>query len=239
MPTLVNDSIVFCNKQLLESMKNDPKLDYNSTFRETARMVQQQSAQSTQSAAQSAQSVQPAQSAESVQSVHETAPDVDLSFIHSDFFTVLAYIVMISLLALLCYFVWKHRYEIKEWFTRKKGSDTADDEDSIYGVDFDARIDEAMTAGDHQQAIRYIYLRTLRWLSDNGLITWKPGTTPWQYSRQLKQATMRSMTDTFMRIRYGNYQATSTQVEQMLEWEQALYQANAPQDQPTTEGGES
>lgn len=91
---------------------------------------------------------------------------------------------------------------------RKEALAAEADEDNIYGVDFDAVIWQAVASGDYRQAVRYTYLQTLRHLSDRSLIDWQLHKTPQQYVGEYRDDHFRQLTNIFMRIRYGNYEAT-------------------------------
>ena len=47
------------------------------------------------------------------------------------------------------------------------------EEDTIYGVDFPKGIDEALSRRDYREAIRLLYLQTLKQLSDAERIDWQ------------------------------------------------------------------
>lgn len=96
-----------------------------------------------------------------------------------------------------------------------------DTEDTIYGIDFDAVISQALGREDYREAIRMIYLRSLKSLSDSQQIDWQPFKTPSQYVRELSAAcslrsggatanptAFRALTTHFLRVRYGNFPAT-------------------------------
>lgn len=82
-----------------------------------------------------------------------------------------------------------------------------EDED-IYGIDFDERIARAVTQHDWREATRLTHLKTLRWLADNGRIEWALFKTPSQYTREEHSPEFREMTNDFLRVRYGNFEAT-------------------------------
>lgn len=96
------------------------------------------------------------------------------------------------------------------------------DEDNIYGVDFGKEYAKAMGQKDYYKAVRIVYLRTLRWLSDNKKISWELYKTPTQYTREFLSTDFQHMTHCFMRIRYGNYTATEGLVMQMEAWESEM-----------------
>lgn len=89
-----------------------------------------------------------------------------------------------------------------------------DDED-IYAIDFDERIDQAVAQHDWREATRLTHLKTLRWLADNGCIEWALYKTPLQYTREERSTEFREMTNDFLRVRYGNFEATEATYEQM------------------------
>ena len=81
-------------------------------------------------------------------------------------------------------------------------------EDTIYGIDFDAIISQAVGREDYREAIRMVYLRTLKALSDSQQIDWQPFKTPSQYVREFDAAAFRTLTAHFLRVRYGYFAAT-------------------------------
>ena len=53
-----------------------------------------------------------------------------------------------------------------------------------------------------------IYLQTLKALSDSAQIDWQPYKTPTQYSKEVTTGDFRTFTNHFLRVRYGNFEAT-------------------------------
>lgn len=90
----------------------------------------------------------------------------------------------------------------------KGGVDYEAQDEDIYGIDFDARIDQAVSQHDWREATRVTYLKTLRWLADNNRIDWALFKTPSQYTREEHSTQFRDMTNDFLRVRYGNFDAT-------------------------------
>ena len=84
----------------------------------------------------------------------------------------------ISVVGLIVWFLYKYRPELFRRSRTEGDADADDGEDTIYGIDFDAEISRARVAGDYRQAVRYLYLKTLRRLSDTGRIDWQPSKTP-------------------------------------------------------------
>lgn len=98
----------------------------------------------------------------------------------------------------------------KVGFFAGRGDDAIDYEvaDDIYSIDFDSRINEALRQRNYRQATRLTYLKTLRWLADNRRIDWALFKTPLQYTREETNPRLLEMTNEFLRIRYGNFDAT-------------------------------
>ena len=97
----------------------------------------------------------------------------------------------------------------------------ADTEDTIYGIDFDALVSQALAREDYHEAVRLVYLRTLKTLSDAHQVDWQPFKTPSQYVREFSASrsvgsgaanvpivAFRTLTTHFLRVRYGNFPAT-------------------------------
>lgn len=124
----------------------------------------------------------------------------------------------ILLLLLLLWFIYKKRPEL---FMRSRRSKVTGivHEDTIYGVDFEQEISRAIDRGDYREAIRLLYLQTLKQFSDAGQIDWQLYKTPTEYIYELKpesvRAPFRSLTNLFLRVRYGNFEATDVLFEEM------------------------
>ncbi|MCD8080094.1 MAG: DUF4129 domain-containing protein [Bacteroides sp.] len=92
--------------------------------------------------------------------------------------------------------------------------------DTIYGVDFDADIQQAVSQSNYKEAVRLVYLQTLRNLSDRELIFWELYKTPTEYIYELKEEGLRTLfrqlTNRFLEVRYGNFQATRSTYDQVF-----------------------
>lgn len=99
-------------------------------------------------------------------------------------------------------------------------------EDHIYGVDFNAEIADALRRNDYKTVVRMLYLQTLKRLDDTEVIDWQPHKTPTQYLYEVKQEDMRMpfrrLTIGFLRVRYGNFDATPELAEEMKSLQQAV-----------------
>lgn len=118
------------------------------------------------------------------------------------------------------WYLWRYHPGLFMWQEQKQEA-CEDTEDTIYGIDFDAVISKALGREDYREAVRMVYLRTLKVLSDGGQIDWQPYKTPSQYVRELSTsrqlssgaatanpAVFRRLTTHFLRVRYGNFPAT-------------------------------
>jgi len=95
-------------------------------------------------------------------------------------------------------------------------------EDTIYGVDFDAGIARALSEQNYREAVRLVYLQTLKNLSDAGRINWKPYKTPTEYTREVPTDSFRQFSMHFLRVRYGNFAATQPLVDEMQQLRQTI-----------------
>lgn len=126
--------------------------------------------------------------------------------------------IAILLLLLLLWFVYKKRPEL---FMRSKQNKVAYTvhEDTIYGVDFAQEISRALERQDYREAVRLLYLQTLKQLSDATQIDWQLYKTPTEYIYELKpesaRTSFRNLTRLFLRVRYGNFEATASLVQEM------------------------
>ena len=82
------------------------------------------------------------------------------------------------------------------------------EEDTIYGVDFPGGIAEALSRQNYREAVRLLYLQTLKQLSDAERIDWQLYKTPTQYINEVRLPAFRQLTNHFLRVRYGNFKAT-------------------------------
>jgi hypothetical protein len=124
---------------------------------------------------------------------------------------ILIALVVIAVAAIL-YFLYKKRPEL---FTRTKKTEVIPysvEEENIHEIDFSKEISSALENGNYRLATRLLYLQTLRVLSDNNLIDWQIHKTPTEYLYEVKNIEMkpkfRRLTNHFLEVRYGNYNAT-------------------------------
>ena len=134
---------------------------------------------------------------------------------YSELILILLFVIFVILLII---FIYKKRPEL---FMRsgKKTVTYSVHEDTIYGVDFETEIASALQRADFKEAIRLLYLQTLKYLSDKEIINWQLYKTPTQYLYEVKpeerRAIFRELTNRFLRVRYGNFEATRGLFDEM------------------------
>lgn len=113
-----------------------------------------------------------------------------------------------AIVAIIVYTLYRHP-ELLRWRSNKNAENDGYivEEDNIYGIDFPSTIDQALKVGNYREAVRLVYLQTLRHLSDAGKIDWQLAKTPSQYLNEYTAQPFHHLTTTFVRIRYGGYDA--------------------------------
>ena len=101
---------------------------------------------------------------------------------------------------------------------QRTGDGYSIEEDNIYGVDFDAVRKKALAKGNYREAIRMTYLQALKHLSDNNLINWQIYKTPTQYAKEFTNSYFANLTRVFLRVRYGNFEATAADCDECERW---------------------
>lgn len=85
--------------------------------------------------------------------------------------------IAILLLLLIVWFVYRKRPELF-MVSHKNALPYTVEEDTIYGVDFPGGIAEALSRQNYREAVRLLYLQTLKQLSDAERIDWQLYKTP-------------------------------------------------------------
>lgn len=113
-----------------------------------------------------------------------------------------------AIVAIIVYTLYRHP-ELLRWRSKKNAENDGYivEEDNIYGIDFPSTIDQALKVGNYREAVRLVYLQTIRHLSDAGKIDWQPAKTQSQYLNEYTGRPFHHLTTTFVRIRYGGYDA--------------------------------
>lgn len=81
--------------------------------------------------------------------------------------------------------------------------------ENIHEIDFDAQLEQAIENGNYRLAVRLLYLRTLKNLTDKNLIDWRPEKTNQAYVGELVNENYKneftSLTNQFEYIWYGEF----------------------------------
>lgn len=92
--------------------------------------------------------------------------------------------------------------------------------ENVHELDFDTLITNAVNGANYRLAIRLYYLKTLKKLSDNGLINWQKNKTNFEYYYELKGVEQRKqfydLTRVFESVWYGNHEITATDFDENL-----------------------
>jgi hypothetical protein len=134
--------------------------------------------------------------------------------------TTVMILLFLTILSTIVFFLYKKRPEL---FMRSKKTTPHPydiEEENIHEIDFKKDISNALDCGNYRLAIRLIYLHTLRILSDSRLIDWQRHKTSTEYLYEIKNKDLiipfRELTNHFLQIRYGNYDASPELYETTL-----------------------
>ena len=141
--------------------------------------------------------------------------------------------IAIIILLLIVWFVYRKRPELF-MSSRQNTLPYTVGEDTIYGVDFSGGIADALSRRDYREAVRLLYLQTLKRLSDAERIDWQLYKTPTQYLNEVRLPAFRQLTNHFLRVRYGNFEAT----EELFHMMQSL-QEDIEKEETVKKGGVS
>lgn len=125
----------------------------------------------------------------------------------------------VVMLVFLLWVLYKKHPELFVRSSRRSAAAYSVHEDTIYGVDFQQEIANALRRQDYREAVRLLYLQTLKQLSDAEKIDWQLYKTPTEYIYELKvdslRVSFRELTNRFLRVRYGNFEATAPLFHEM------------------------
>ena len=172
-----------------------------------------------------------------IERLFETGAENAESVRWDDRWAFLWWMLVVVAVAVLAWWIYTTRFA---QFARHDEGDELDYDvqcDNIHEIDFGTRLAEARQRNDHRAVCRLLYLQTLKRLSDGGLIDWRPFKTPSQYSREVGDPQLREMTNAFLKVRYGNFNATEQLCAQMEQWQKHLL-ALIP-DEQQEKGGET
>lgn len=130
-------------------------------------------------------------------------------------------IFFLIIIAIVSFLIYRHHGLFKS--SQKIDSDTYTIEDeTIYGINFDADINKALLGNNFREVVRLIYMQTLKTLSDANIILWESYKTPRQYMMEFHHESFNKLTLEYVKIRYGNFIASMTSVGDMQRWQREV-----------------
>lgn len=91
--------------------------------------------------------------------------------------------------------------------------------EDIHTIDFERELEAAVSQGNYRLAVRLLYLRTLKQLTDQNLIDWKPDKTNQQYVYELANRPFATQFNTLTRdfdyVWYGDFPVDKTRFERL------------------------
>lgn len=108
---------------------------------------------------------------------------------------ILSVIIIIAIIILICFIVLKFLGIDYRTLLGKKKLDTPEIDiytENVHEMDFDTLIANAMKNGDYRLAVRFLYLKNLKLLSDKEFIDWKVNKTNYSYQHEINNSAIRS-----------------------------------------------
>ena len=130
-------------------------------------------------------------------------------------FKVILYSLIIAIILYVLYQVMVvNNFFILSRGKRKKVA-AANSTEEVIPENIEEKIDEAVSKGEFRLGIRYMYLRTLKLLSDRGIIALHAKSTNQEYIRQLSRhhhpGKFRTLTHIYEYVWYGEFEPTASQ----------------------------
>ena len=125
--------------------------------------------------------------------------------------------IIVAVLALIWLLYSGRLSRLFQWALGSQQPYTPDDTElDIRRTDLDSALADAVKRADFRAAIALVYLITLRKLHTDGHIDWQPQKPPLQYTREYRDSDFRQLTNAFLRIRYGGFEATKEAYDEAL-----------------------
>lgn len=138
----------------------------------------------------------------------------DISFYSQEARWIWVVAAIVAVLSAIAFAVYKYRRSVLPR-TSAAPMPYEINEDDIHGIDFDLAISRALSSADYNEAIRLVYLKALRRLSDANVIDWQLYKTPLQYEGEVCTADFHAFTAIFLRVRYGGFRSDRNAFERM------------------------
>jgi hypothetical protein len=127
--------------------------------------------------------------------------------------TILKYVVLTGCVGAIIYFIFKMAGVDLSFLFRRKSKAVpipyTESLENIHDINFDNAIEEAINKHNYRLAVRLLYLKCLKQLSDASLIKWQPEKTNNSYLNELADADQKvifnSLTRRFEYVWYGEF----------------------------------
>lgn len=130
---------------------------------------------------------------------------------------IMGIVLIVVLVLLLCLIILKVLGVDYRSLLGKKKLDTAEIDiytENVHEMDFDSLISTALKNKDYRLVVRFLYLKSLKLLSDKEIIEWKPTKTNYSYQYEILDASLREKflesTLIFDYIWYGEFALDET-----------------------------
>jgi hypothetical protein len=115
----------------------------------------------------------------------------NLNFFSQPFFQALLWIVVIAgFVTFLIMYLYNSNVGIFRRTSVINEEDGVAETEDIFAINYQREIDKSVKAGDYRLAVRLMFLRLLKNLSDNNIIQYKPDNTNLDYLMQLREGNM-------------------------------------------------
>ncbi|QNL50662.1 DUF4129 domain-containing protein [Olivibacter sp. SDN3] len=146
------------------------------------------------------------------------------TFVNQRSFTAIKWLLVILGAAALVFLVYKlSGMQLMGIFGKKSGTQTttAPLEENIHAINFEEQVQQAILQQNFRLAVRLLYLRSLKKLTDKHLIDWRPGKTNQAYIAEIDAKPTKTafigLTNQFEYVWYGDFQIQSQHFNQIRE----------------------
>ena len=148
-------------------------------------------------------------------------PDLPSSELNPEVAKIVMIVIFAIIIGLVVYYMYKNGVfsRNKKVKKSKKEDDSSAEGLDISGIDFAKELSEAKREGRWNDAVRLCYLQTLHDLNENNVVVWQLHKTPTEYSIEAGDVSFTNMTNLFLRIRYGLFDASEDDVNDMERWQ--------------------
>ena len=117
-----------------------------------------------------------------------------------------------------------------DWGKKRKKRENDDGEEEnanedIYAIDnYDSPLRQAELRGEWEEAVRLVYLATLRQLDETGRIRWEKHKAPMEYVEEAGSDELRPLTLIYLAVRFGHYKASEAMYREAVRLSEAIGQ---------------